>query len=89
MLDIEITYLESHRDALLQQYGGKFLVIKGEVVAGAFETMTDALQGAATQYGLQNVLVRRASDTQMQVSIPALTLGILNADVSHTDSSKS
>ncbi len=83
MLDIERSFLDSHRDELLKQYGGRFLVIKGEEVTGAFESLSDALQGAATKHGLENVLIRRAAESQIQVTVPALTLGILNADFSH------
>lgn len=80
MLDTERKFLESNRDQLLKEYGGKVLVIKGEQVSGAFDTMEEALQCAVTLYGLENVLIRRPSDAQMEISAPALTLGILNAN---------
>jgi hypothetical protein len=82
MLETERKYIESHREDLLKLYGGKFLVIKGEEVTGAFDSMNDALEGAALTHGLDNVLIRRPSDAEMEVSIPALTLGILSADIS-------
>ena len=80
MLDTERNYLESNREQLLREYGGKFLVIKGEQVFGAFDTIEEALQGSVAQHGLENVLIRRPSDAQMELSAPALTLGILNAN---------
>lgn len=83
MLDTERKYLETHREELLRQYGGRFLVIKGEEVTGAYDTLNDALEGAALRHGLDNVLIRRPSDAQMEISVPALTLGILNANISH------
>jgi hypothetical protein len=79
-LETELKFLESHRSQLLEQYGGRILVIKGEEVTGAFETIEEALKDAAVKHGLSNVLIRRPSDPQVQVSIPALTLGILNAN---------
>lgn len=85
MLEVERTYLETNRNELLKKFGGRFLVIKGEEVTGAFDSMNDALEGAALKHGLDNVLIRRPSDAQMQVSIPALTLGILSADIPHSD----
>ena len=86
MLDKEINFLHNNRDHLLKQYGGKFLVIKGEEVGGAYDSMNDALQGAALTYGLESVLIRRASDADLEVSIPALTFGLMNADISNSNS---
>jgi hypothetical protein len=83
MLEKEINYLQKNKEQLIQQYGAKYLLIKGEEVGGAFDTLTDALQGAAFAYGTENVLIRRAADAELEVSIPALTLGILNANISH------
>ncbi|MBZ5563757.1 MAG: hypothetical protein LAP13_15210 [Acidobacteriia bacterium] len=80
MLETERKFLESNREALLKEYGGKFLVISGEEVGGAFDTIEEAIQGAVAKYGLANVLIRRPGDTQMELSAPALTLGILNAN---------
>lgn len=85
MLEIERKFLSSHKDELLKQYGGKLLVIKGEEVTGAYETMNEALQDAATKHGLDNVLIRRPADVDAEVSVPALTLGILSADLSHSN----
>jgi hypothetical protein len=89
MLEVERNFLESHRDELLKTYGDRFLVIKGESVSGAFDTMEGALQGAVNIHGLENVLIQKATEPQMTVSIPALTLGILNANFSSSDPSAS
>ena len=79
-LEKERKYLDSHKDELLKRYGGKILVISGEQVTGAFDTMDEALQGAVTLHGLNNVLIRRPSEAQIEFSAPALVLGILNAN---------
>lgn len=86
MLEVELTYLDTHKEELLRQYGGKVLVISGEQVTGAFDTMEEALHGAVAQHGLTSVLIRRPMEAQIQFSAPALTLGILSADNTHTDS---
>jgi len=80
LLEVEIKYLESHKDELLKQYGGKILVISGEQVTGAFDTMEEALQGAVAQHGLKSVLIRRPTEAQIQFTAPALALGILSAN---------
>jgi hypothetical protein len=84
VLEKERKYLDSHKDELLKKYGGKILVISGEEVTGAFDTMEEALQGAVTLHGLNSVLIRRPSEAQIEFSAPALTLGILNADYTHS-----
>ena len=85
-LEKERKYLDSHKDELLKQYGGKVLVISGEQVTGAFDTIEEALQGAVTQHGLKSVLIRRPSEAQIEFSAPALSLGILNANPAQPDS---
>jgi len=87
-LEKERNYMDSHKDELLKRYGGKILVISGEQVTGAFDTMEEALQGAVTQHGLNNVLTRRPSEAQIEFSAPALTLGILNANSTLPDNSR-
>ncbi len=81
-LEIERKYLDSHKDELLKLYGGKILVIRGEQVTGAFDTIEEALQGAVAKHGLCDVLIRRPSEAQIEFCAPALTLGILNANPS-------
>jgi len=88
-LEKERKYLQAHKDDLLKQYGGKILVISGEQVTGAFDTIEEALEGAVTQHGLDNVLIRRPSEAQIEFSAPALTLGILVANPTQPDSSAS
>ncbi len=88
-LETERKYLDSHKDELLKQYGGKILVICGEQVTGAFDTIEEALQGAVTQHGLNSVLVRRPSEAQIEFSAPALTLGILSANSTQSNSGAS
>ena len=87
MLETERNFLSAHRDELLKQYGGKFLVIKGEEVTGAFDTMEEALENATSEHGLNSVLIRRPADADLVISAPALTLGILHADPTHSTGS--
>lgn len=79
-METEIAYLNAHRDELLRQYGPKYLVIHGEEVGGAFDTLQAALEGAATLYGTENVLIRQAAEPPIRFTAPAYALGILHAD---------
>jgi hypothetical protein len=84
MLDTERQYFEQHREELLQQFPGKFLVIKDQQVRGAFDTIADALTLGSRDFGTSSFLVRRTDQQPETISIPALTLGILSANTSHT-----
>lgn len=83
MLETERQYFDEHREELLRQYPGRFVIIKDQQVRGPFDTIQDALGAAASEFGLCSVLVRRTDDVPQEVSIPALTLGILRADPSY------
>jgi hypothetical protein len=84
MLDEERRFLDSHRDELIKEYGEKFLVIRGEQVTGAFDTIEEALYAAFSKHGLTNVLIRRPSEEPIRFSAPAFTLGILSADTARS-----
>jgi hypothetical protein len=88
-LEQERKYMDSHKDELLKTYGGEILVISGEQVTGAFDTIEEALQGAVEKHGLANVLIRRPSEAQIEFTAPALTLGILRADSTQPNVSSS
>jgi hypothetical protein len=84
MLETERDYFDKHRDDLLRQYPGKFVVIKEEQLLGAYDTIEDALGAGAREFGMVSFLVKRTDEVPQEVSIPALTLGILRADPPHT-----
>lgn len=86
VLDTELAYFAAHKDELTKEYGNKYIIVSGEEVCGAFETMEEALQQAAAKFGLKSVLIKRPSDADIEWSAPALTLGILGASFPHTNS---
>ena len=83
MLETERNYFDKHREDLLRQYPGKFVVIKEEQLLGSYDTIQDALGAGARELGMVSFLVKRTDELPEDVSIPALTLGILRADTSH------
>lgn len=83
MLDTERQFFDEHRDELLRQYPGKFVVIKEHRVLGSFDTIQEALGAGAREFGMSPFLVRRTDEVPREISIPALTLGILRADPSY------
>ena len=86
MLDTERDYFDKHRDDLLRQYPGKFVVIKDQQLLGSYDTIQDALGAGAREFGMVSFLVRRTDQVAEEITIPALTLGILRADPSFSNS---
>lgn len=84
MLEKERKFFADNRSELQTRYLDKIVVIKDEQVIGAFNTIEEALSEGARQFGLQPFLVRRVTDSEETINIPALTLGILRADSSHS-----
>jgi hypothetical protein len=85
-LGTEIAFFAKHRDDLMRQYPGKFIVLKEERLLGGFDSIQDALGAGVREFGLTSFLVRRTDEEIRDVSIPALSLGILRADPSPTTS---
>jgi len=82
MLEVERQYFDEHLKDLLAQYRGRFIVIKGQEVIGAYDTMAEALSEGARRFGLDSFLARRVQESTPGVSFPALTLGLINAEPS-------
>ena len=80
MLEDERRYYQAHVDEWLSRYPGKFVVVRGEELVGAFDTIGEALAEGARRFGLTPFLVRRVERTPEKVTIPALALGLLHAD---------
>jgi hypothetical protein len=80
MLDTERAYFERSRADLEARFSGRFVVIKGEEVIGGYNTIQEALAEGIRLFGLDNFLVRQMGVPTKEVSIPALTLGILRAN---------
>ncbi|MBV8543610.1 MAG: hypothetical protein JO093_07825 [Acidobacteria bacterium] len=84
MLDEERQYFSEHGDELRRQHPGKFVIIHGQTVAGAFATQEEALGFGAREFGLSSFLVRNVEQrADIEVTVPALALGLLRADPSH------
>ncbi|MYH02116.1 MAG: hypothetical protein F4142_05990 [Nitrospira sp. SB0675_bin_23] len=77
-LQQEKNYLQSHQEELAKQYPGKYLLIKGEIVRGAFETYEEGITEGAKMFGAGPFLVRsvlQPNDADAP-SIPALSVGV-------------
>lgn len=56
-------YFLENKDALIQEYAGKFLVISSSFDISAFATRAEAYVFGAKTYGLGNMLIQECSDS--------------------------
>lgn len=78
ILSTEKTYLKDNLEELLKDYPGKYLLIKGESVHGAYETLEEGVTEGAKLFGTDPFLVRsvlQPYDAESP-SIPALAVGV-------------
>lgn len=59
---------------------GRFALIKGDEVVGTYESQDEALEAGASQFGLKPFVVMRTGQETREVSVPALSLGVISAD---------
>jgi len=83
VLELERTFYTKHEAEWMATHPGRFVVVKGERLLGAFDSIEEALAAGAAAFGLQSFLVRRLGDKPAEVNIPALTLGLLRANPQH------
>jgi hypothetical protein len=84
MLAEERRYYDEHLPEWLERIPGRFVLVRGQDLVGQFDTYEEALAEGARRFGLSPYLVRRVEHHQPEVSAPALTLGLLNADSQHS-----
>lgn len=74
----EKVFLQQNQAALAEQHPGKYLLIKGEQVYGAFETYEQGVSVGVQQFGTGPFLVRSVLEPQdpEAPSIPALSVGV-------------
>ncbi len=80
MLETERDYFDANLEEWMTKNPNKFVVVNGKQVLGFFDTLDEALTVGARTCSLQPFLVRRVERQREDISIPALTLGILNAN---------
>ena len=81
ILSEERQYFDESIAEWLTQYQGRVIVVKGREV---FDTEEEALAAGARKFGLESFLMRRVQQRQDEVKAPALTLGLLSANINQT-----
>ena len=58
MLENEFKYFLDHKTELIQQYSGKYIVIVGDQVVGAYKTEIEAYTESSKQHKLGTFLIQ-------------------------------
>lgn len=82
-LEQERAFYAAHEAEWATAHPGRFVVVKGERLLGAFDSIEEALAAGAATFGVESFLVRRLGEKQVEVNIPALTMGLLRANSQH------
>ena len=80
MLETELAYFEAHKTELLKQYAEQFVLIKGDKLIGAYPAEAIAYAEGLKKFGNQPMLIKKVVKDQEAANVPALTLGLLDAD---------
>jgi hypothetical protein len=85
VLNEEVQYFSESLEDWLKLYPGMIALVKGRELIGVYNTEDEALTEGARRYQLQPFLIRRIIRKQPEITVPALSLGILSAHPTHTD----
>lgn len=78
-LERELRYYESIRNELLRNHEWKFALIMGESLVGTFDGAENAYAEGVKRFGTEPFLVKQILKEEPVESIPALTVGLMNA----------
>ena len=76
ILATEIQFYEEHRESLASDHPGRFLLIRDSALHGSFDTLDAALEAGFSKFGSTPFLARRAGEDALQLSAPAMTIGV-------------
>ena len=80
MLEKELKYYQEHKEELLINHKGKYVLIKDDKFINSFTKMEEAFEEGTRLYGSAPFLIKYVSDEEKIESLPALTLGLIDAN---------
>ena len=81
VLDQEMAFYRQREKEYLQHYNNMYVVISSNRLIGAYSTETEAYEAGLGEIGNVPFLIKRVTEEPEQVHLPALSVGILNADL--------
>jgi hypothetical protein len=76
-LEAELQYFEANRAELVRNHLGKFAVIKGDALIGAYDTAQAAYEAGVTKFGAHPFLMKQVLPTDPVAHAPALYTGLV------------
>jgi len=80
-LETELAFYRREEKNYLDHYEGMFVVITGERLVGAFSGEPEAYKAGLEEVGNKPFLIKRVTTEPEQIHLPALNVGIINADL--------
>jgi hypothetical protein len=77
----ELEYFRTQKEELLRHFEHKFVLIKDQNLHGSFDSFKAAYEKGIELFGNVPMLIKRVERSESPLSFPALTLGILRANV--------
>jgi hypothetical protein len=75
----ELEFFEINRAKWLEEYRGKFALVKGKRLVGTFDTAENAYIEGIQQFGNVPFLIKQVVERDPVASFPALELGLIRA----------
>jgi hypothetical protein len=79
-LEQELKFFAENKTNLTKAHFGKFVLVKGSELIGVFDNAETALAEGAKRFGTESFLVRQLNPEEKDIYIPALALGLLQAN---------
>ncbi len=80
-LEEELGFFDSKRTEWLAHYQGKFALVRGEKVAGFYDTADSAYAEGVRLWGNVSFLIKPVLQEDPVEHVPALVYGLINAGV--------
>ena len=75
----ELAFFERNRSTLLERHAGKFVLVKGEELIGAYDSAENAYAAGVDKFGDVPMLIKRVQASDPEAALPALHLGLIGA----------
>lgn len=79
VLSKELKYFREIKKQLLANHSGQFVLIKDNELVGVFTTQEEAYKKGVEKFDNNPFLIHQVIEEEQRVSIPALTIGVMNA----------
>ncbi|OGY22815.1 MAG: hypothetical protein A2172_01630 [Candidatus Woykebacteria bacterium RBG_13_40_15] len=81
VLKKELAFFASKKEEYLKTYKGQFVLIKDSKFMGSYTSAEEAYKDGVEKFKGEPFLVRKVTEEDGTEDIPALTVGVINADI--------